>query len=402
MLSTGAILPVEAPRTATARAHIVTIGSEILLGEIIDTNAPKIARALRAAGLEVIRTTSIGDDVKSIARAVRQAAQTADAVITTGGLGPTVDDPTRAALAEAAGVALRYHPELWEQVRAMFLRFDREPTENNKRQAWLPEGAVAITNPVGTAPAFALMLSGALVVALPGVPREMEHLLAQEAIPRLRDHLGLTDAFAIRVLRTTGAGESQIDEAIGDLEEAENPRVGLAAHAGSVDVRITARARDVGAAHALIVPIEAELRRRLGAWIYGVDEETLAGATMASIANRGWQVVLVEAGLGGKAVQALSEGGDVFAGANTWTAALSPSALEQAVDAFRAERGVAVGLGVSLTTPAGEEPPAIHLALVTPDGRRSKSLRFGGHPRLAARRAVAAALDLARRPDKVR
>ena len=410
--------------TPSPTAELITIGSEILLGEIVDTNAGHIARALREAGVEVTRTTSIGDDVRAIAAAVSEAATRCDAVLTTGGLGPTVDDPTRAAVAAAAAVELEYRPELWEEVRAMFARFDREPTENNRRQAWLPQGATAISNPVGTAPAFALAIDGARVIALPGVPREMEHLLEHEALPLLRRHLGLSDAFAIRVLRTAGVGESQIDDAIGDLEGSENPRVGLAAHMGTVDVRITARDATPEQAEARILPVEAEIRRRLGDWIYGTDEDTLAGAALRAIEGRGWRVAVVEAGLGGRAARALSEGGTVFAGAETWARTLTSATLASEVAALRDHRGVEVGVGVSLEDPAalagqGDEsrvsptdategasvtrpPLRIHLVLHTPEGRRELTLKHGGHPRLGPRRAVAALLDLTRRPERVR
>jgi competence/damage-inducible protein CinA-like protein len=427
-------LPAEARGTGRRpTAEILTIGSEILLGEIQDTNAGHIARALREAGLEVCRKTSIGDEVQAIAAAVREAAARCDVLLTTGGLGPTVDDPTRAALAAAADVELAYRPELWDEVRAMFARFDREPTENNRRQAWLPESATAISNPVGTAPAFALEIEGALVIALPGVPREMEHLLLHEALPRLRTFLGLRDAFAIRILRTAGVGESQIDAEIGDLEESENPRVGLAAHMGTVDVRITARGATATEAEGRIAEMEAELRRRLGDWIYGADEDTLAGVALGAIAARGWRVALAEAGLGGRAVRTFSEGGAVFAGATVWTEPMGLEALADAVATLRVERDIEVGLGVSLepeiVPPAdrgaessgssapfptststststfdlaaseGRRPPLrIHVVLETPEGARSQTLKHGGHPRLAPRRAVAALLDLARRP----
>src|SRR4030042_5061373 len=139
-------------------AEIITIGTEILLGEIIDTNAQFIARKLRDAGIDLYRKTTVGDNTHRIAQAIQQSLERCDIVLTTGGLGPTVDDPTREAVALALGVELEYREDLWEQIQARFQRFGRQPTENNRRQAYIPKGAIAIENPVGTAPIFIVEL----------------------------------------------------------------------------------------------------------------------------------------------------------------------------------------------------------------------------------------------------
>ena len=158
-------------------AEIITIGTEILLGEIIDTNSRTIARKLRENGINIFRTATIGDNIQRISMEIQAARTRANVIITTGGLGPTVDDPTRDAVADAFGVATEFHPELWEQVKARFARFDKIPTENNRQQAYIPAGAKAIENPVGTAPAFMMDSPSDVVICLPGVPREMEFLL---------------------------------------------------------------------------------------------------------------------------------------------------------------------------------------------------------------------------------
>ena len=252
-------------------AEILSIGTELLLGEIVDTNAAHLARSLRDVGIDVYRKTTVGDNVARIAAAVRTGLSDADVVIATGGLGPTVDDMTRAGIAAAIGVATAFQPELWVQVQAMLQQRGREPTDNNRRQAYLPAGARAIPNPVGTAPAFVFETDRGGVVALPGVPREMVYLLEHAVIPYLRDRYGPGGSIRVRVLHTAGAGESQIDALIGDLESLANPTVGLAAHVGRVDVRITAKApSDAGAAE-LIAPVEVEVRRRLGDWVVGAE-----------------------------------------------------------------------------------------------------------------------------------
>jgi len=153
-----------------AKAEILTIGTEILLGEIVDTNSRHIARALRDAGIDLFWTSTVGDNPERIAEAIRAGLDRSEIIITTGGLGPTVDDPTREAVAMAFGVKTVFKEELWQQVIDRFTRFGRTPTENNKRQAYIPEGASAIENPVGTAPAFMMETDTQVVISLPGVP----------------------------------------------------------------------------------------------------------------------------------------------------------------------------------------------------------------------------------------
>src|SRR6266511_4227969 len=154
-------------------SEIITIGTEILLGEIVDTNTRYIARTLRGMGVDLYRTITIGDNAERIAEAIRHSMQRTDIVITTGGLGPTVDDPTREAVALAAGVELEFREDLWEQVVAVISRYGRKPSENQKRQAYVPKGAISVPNPVGTAPCFIVETERNAVVSLPGVPNEM-------------------------------------------------------------------------------------------------------------------------------------------------------------------------------------------------------------------------------------
>jgi len=226
-------------------AEIITIGTELLLGETLDTNTRFIAQTLRGLGVDLYRTQTVGDNAGRIAEAVGAALQRADIVITTGGLGPTVDDPTRQAIADAAGVKLEFHPDLWEQIVARISRYGRAPTENQKRQAYIPKGAVIIENPVGTAPAFIVESPSVdvhVVITLPGVPREMETLLADAVVPYLQKRFNLHDIIKVRTLHVSGIGEGALDEQVGDLETLINPTVGLTAHSGIVDIRIAAKA----------------------------------------------------------------------------------------------------------------------------------------------------------------
>ncbi len=379
-------------------AEIITIGTEILLGEIVDTNARHIARQLARVGVDIFRTSSIGDNIRRIAEAIRQAVDRAEIVITTGGLGPTVDDPTREAVARAFGVSTEFRPELWQQVVDRFARFQAKPSENNRRQAHVPEGAVAIENPVGTAPAFMMETGKGAVICLPGVPREMEHLLANSVLPYLRRRFHLDEVLVIRLLHTAGVGESRIDELIGDLESLSNPTVGLAAHAGQVDVRIAAKAGNEAQAYALIRPLEDDLRQRLGEWIYGADEETLAVVALRRLAAKGWKLSVVEAGLGGRLVTAFPNGSDpggLFCGAQVLPAApAEPETLKDLTRRLRDYQETEAGIGAALFQ---GERSQIYLALVTPEANKFLRLPYGGPPKLAAQRAANYALDLLRK-----
>ncbi|HUF39587.1 MAG TPA: CinA family nicotinamide mononucleotide deamidase-related protein [Anaerolineales bacterium] len=367
-------------------AEIITIGTEILLGEITDTNARHIAVKLREHGVDIYRTTSIGDNIERIAAAIRSALEFADIVITTGGLGPTVDDPTRAAVARAFGVETEFREELWQEVIDRFARFDRVPSENNRRQAYLPIGAQGISNPVGTAPAFLYASGDKIVFSLPGVPREMEHLLEHDIIPELGRRYQLDSVLIVRLLHTTGAGESQIDEIIGDLELLYNPTVGLAAHSGQVDVRITAKAVSEEAARALIAPVEAQVRERLGAWVYGADDDTLAAAAGKRLAERNWTYSLFEAGLKGQLLgEAPAENGLFKGGRLVPAPPDDPGDLQLLTQEARAAFGTDLCLGISVYP---GEKTLIYLALASPDGIKFLRVPYGGPPKLAIQRAV--------------
>ena len=375
-------------------AEIITIGTEILLGEILDTNARSLARTLRDQGIDLYRKTTVGDNVGRIAQAIQQSMERSDIIITTGGLGPTVDDPTRQAVALAVGVETEYRPELWEQIQARFQRFGRTPTENNRRQAYIPQGASVVENPVGTAPAFIVETGGCAIIALPGVPHEMEHLMAHAVIPYLRHRFNLRSVIKARVLHTAGVGESQIDDLIGDLEALSNPTVGLAAHSGQVDVRITAKANSQAEADTLISPVEQALRQRLGDWVYGADQETLEQVALQALQTRGWKLAVVEAGLGGELARRLATSSQAYLGGEVFPAPVSQEELAALTAAYRQARGAEVGLGATILP--GVERQEVYLVLITPDGLQHFTRPYGGPPGYAPRWAVHHSLDLLR------
>lgn len=375
-------------------AEIVTIGTEILLGEIVDTNARYIARRLRDIGIDLFRTSTVGDNQARIVTILQEALGRCEIIITTGGLGPTIDDPTRDAVAQAVGVETEYHPELWEQIQARFRRYNRTPTDNNRRQAFIPRGALPLENPVGTAPCFIVEKGKNILIALPGVPSEMEYLIENSILPYLRQRFQLSGIIKARVLHTVGVGESVIDDLIGDLEEMANPTVGLAAHSGQVDIRITAKASSETEADALNAQVENELRQRLARWIYGADEETLESTALQTLKERGWTLGVVESGLNGELSKRLASVGFSFYGGEVIIERPQLDRLAEMVLEFRQKSGVEVGLGVVIY-PGGEKQD-VHLILITPQGRQDFHRPFGGPPDYAVRYALHHSLDLIR------
>ena len=385
-------------------AEIITIGTEILLGEIVDTNTRYIARTLRGMGVNIFRTITIGDNVERIAEAINHSMQRAEIVITTGGLGPTVDDPTREAVARAAGLELEFREDLWEQVVAIISRYGRKPSENQKRQAYIPKGAIAIPNPVGTAPCFIVegpplpMGEGrgvreSVVASLPGVPNEMEHILHESIIPYLQKRFNLTEIIKIRVLHCAGLGEGMIDEKIDDLEMLSNPTVGLAAHTGVVDIRIAAKAESEAHADKMIADIENQIRGRLGDAVFGTDEEKLEEVVLNEVAKRGWTLVGVESGLDGLLARKIPHTVSLADASTGSGRRLSSDSLMAALRAARADSNADAALGVAMYL----EERAAEMALITPKGEKTHRITYGGPPRSLARWSVNVALDWLRR-----
>ena len=366
-------------------SEIITIGTEILLGEIVDTNTRYIARTLRGMGVDLYRTITIGDNAERIAEAIRHSMQRADIVITTGGLGPTVDDPTREAVALAAGVELEFREDLWEQVVAVISRYGRKPSENQKRQAYVPKGAIGVPNPVGTAPCFIVETERNAVVSLPGVPNEMEHILHESIIPYLQKRFKLDEIIKIRVLHCSGLGEGMIDEKIDDLETLSNPTVGLAAHTGVVDIRIAAKAKTEAEADRMIADIEYQIHERLGDVVFGADEDKLEDVVLNTVAKRGWTLIGVESGLDGLLARKIPH--------TISMSDLSPDSLLAALRAARADSNADAALGVAMYL----EERAAEMALITPKGEKTHRITYGGPPRSLARWSVNLALDWLRR-----
>ncbi|MGC8787017.1 MAG: CinA family nicotinamide mononucleotide deamidase-related protein [Anaerolineae bacterium] len=390
-------------------AEIVTIGTELLLGEIVDTNAAHIARQLATIGVDHYYTTTVGDNEQRIVAALQSALARSDVVITTGGLGPTVDDVTREAVARVCGRELVFHPELLAQIEAFFRKRGTTMSPNNRRQAYLPAGAVAIENPVGTAPAFIVEVDQKVIICLPGVPHEMAYLLQERVLPYLSQRMGEGAVILCRWVHTVGIGESAVDEAISDLMHSSNPTVGTRAHPGQTDVCITAKAKTRAEALQLLERMEQQVRERLGSVVYGVDEETLSGVVVNALRQRKLTLALGETTTGGLIARRLLEvdgGEQVLAGVRIaldgWRLmkelGLEPALNEDTVcrvASLLREQYVA-DLGLAVLETEGETP-LLYIALAAPDGVHLHQRPSRGRSDVAVMWAFHFALDVLRR-----
>ena len=260
-------------------AEIVSIGSELLLGQIVDTNSAWMARRLTDIGVDLYYKTIVGDNPDRMKSVIDRALGRSDIVITGGGLGPTQDDLTRQTIADATGRKLVRDPALLEDIEQRFRRRGFIMTPNNERQADIPKGAIAVHNPNGTAPSFIVEDPRGVVIALPGVPHELKWLFDNEVVPYLRERFKLSETLTYRILKVGDLGESNVDDRIGHLIAGSvNPTVGVLAHPGQVDVRIAAKASSVEEANKLIDPVETQVRELLGKHVFAVDEKTLEDA----------------------------------------------------------------------------------------------------------------------------
>ena len=283
---------------------VVAVGTELLLGQIVDTNSAWIGEQLAASGISSHHQTKVGDNMARIVAELRVALERADAVIVCGGLGPTHDDITRDAMAEVMGATLEQDDEVAERIRVMFAARNRAMSENNLRQALVPVGATVIPQTRGTAPGLICPVADKVAYLVPGVPHEMKEMLERAVLPDLRARAGDPWVIHSRVLRTWGESESGLDERlrpiIDRLERAQNPTLAfLASGWEGLKVRLTARAATDADAAALLEPLEDEIRAELGTTVFGVDDDTMESVVLDLLRRRGWTLALAESVTGG-------------------------------------------------------------------------------------------------------
>jgi len=355
-------------------------------------------------GVNLYFKTTVGDNEARIVEVLDRALDRADCVLTSGGLGPTEDDLTREAIAALLGRPLEYRQALYDQLAARFARIRRPISENNKKQAFAPRGAIALENPHGTAPGLIIDDARGVIACMPGVPGELYPMLEDQIVPWLRTRFGLEGVLHSRVLKVCGVGESRIDAVIGDLiRSSSNPTVGVLASPDVVRIRITARAAGhaaaQAAAQALIAPVEAEVHKRLPGLIMGVDDETLEGVVDGLLAARGWTLAVGECRTGGVACQRLmTAGAQSFAGGQVRPeGAFAGQAAAQTGAAFAEDLRNQTGATCALAIVPGDAPEGTHVAFVTPEGTHTWAYAFGGTAPIQQVRAATIALEYVRR-----
>lgn len=288
-------------RTTEMNAEIITIGTELLLGEIVDTNSAFLAETLATCGVNVYYKSTVGDNMSRMVNVIKQAWERSDLVITSGGLGPTSDDLTKEAVAAALGLEMVFDDEAWAMVQARYMHRHTKMAANNRRQAMIPKGARLIPNSWGTAPGIIYESGSKAIVCLPGVPRELVGMMQEVVVPFIREKLARQgEIITSRTIRFIGIGESNLEEELSDLiEQQTNPTIALYPGLGEVRVRLTARASSLQAAQDLIAPIEAAIKARAGEFIYGYDDDSLEAVVGRLLLERKLTISVAESCTGG-------------------------------------------------------------------------------------------------------
>src|SRR5579875_3066757 len=284
-------------RRVAVKAQIMSVGTELLLGQIVDTNAAYLAQWLSALGIDLYWQATVGDNLGRLTEELRRAWERADLIVLTGGLGPTEDDLTREAIAALLGEEMTVEPALAEHLRQWFGRRGLPMPERNLKQATLIPSAQALPNPIGTAPGWWVERDGRIIVAMPGVPREMYRMWEEEAIPRLSIHTG--GVIFSRLLRVSGLGESTVEERLESLIHNTNPTVATYAKPDAVDVRISAKAATREEAERMVAETEERARQVLGHYIFGTDKDTLASVVGRLLQQRQQTLGVMESMTGG-------------------------------------------------------------------------------------------------------
>ncbi|MGE0545192.1 MAG: competence/damage-inducible protein A [Dehalococcoidia bacterium] len=288
------------------KAEIISIGTEILLGDILDTNSNYIAQRLPALGIDLYFTHQIGDNLARLADLLRLAWERSDLVLCSGGLGPTEDDITRDAICAILGEEPEVDPDLEAELRAFFSRRGAAMPERNLKQAWLTPSTRAIPNPRGTAPGWWAEKDGRIIIAMPGPPAEMARMWEKEVAPQL-ERRATESIIVSRTVKTAGLGEGTVDEMVSSLLKSTNPSIGVYAKADGIHLRITAKAPTRAQAEAMIEPMQEAMERILGGVIWGYDDDTFEIAVGRMLKERGLRIATMESATGGLLASTLTD-----------------------------------------------------------------------------------------------
>jgi nicotinamide-nucleotide amidase len=362
------------------RIEIICTGDEVLTGKIVNTNFSYMSQKLEDAGLSVAWETTVGDDRESLLQAFRLAGQRADAVIVNGGLGPTVDDLSQEIAAQAAGCELVLCEEWLTRMEDFFRRRSRVMPPNNRKQAMLPSTAEMIDNPVGTACGFALDIGRARFFFTPGVPRELRRMLEDQVIPRLLARGGRQTAIFLKRFHSYGLGESHVDSLLTGVEELVpdgSVKLGFRAHYPQLETKLTVRGADMTDIRTKLAPVEREIRKRLGNFILGEDDQTLEGVVLSELAGRQGTLAIVETFTSG---QIAARVGHLPGAERVFRRGITARDLGE----------VYTAVGLDGAPPAGELTPASAEAVAT-----------AGRKLTGATHALAVLIDLDDGPDRI-
>jgi nicotinamide-nucleotide amidase len=405
------------------RCEVLAVGTELLLGQIQDTNSSWIGEQLALSGIDCVFQAKVGDNRERIVGAMREALGRADAVVVCGGLGPTHDDITRDAVAEVMGVGLHHDEAVAAFIRDLFERRGRRMPENNLRQAQVPDGAEVIPQTRGTAPGLICPAGTGVLYLVPGVPHEMQDMLERAVLPDLRRRSGEVSTIASRTLRTWGESESglneRLDGLIAELDQVGNPTLAfLASGWEGLKVRLTAKGADAAGAHALLDRYEAVVRAELGDIVFGIDTDTMESVVLDLLRRRGLSLGLAESvtgGLVGARLTAVAGASDVFRGSIVSYASdvkfsllgvpegpvVNPETAAAMALGARRVLGADVALGLTgVAGPAeqdGQPVGTLHVGLAFGDDVTTVSLRLPGQREQMRQMAVISSLDLLRK-----
>ena len=398
------------------KAEIISIGSELVSGQSLDTNSRWLSRELASLGIAVHFHGTVGDHLSDNLDVLRRAVERADLVLITGGLGPTQDDITRDVLANLAGVKLEFHSRSFDVIRDMFARRNRPMPQRNRVQAMFPAGSEPIPNRHGTAPGIWMELAQTALIAMPGVPSEMVRMFGSQVRPRLIDRYGLRRVIVCRKINTFGAGESDIEAKLEDLtRRGRQPEVGITVHDATISLRITAEAESEQKAHELIEPTAQTIHQRLGELVFGEGEQELQDVVDELLQKHGLTLATVEGCTGGLVAGRLT----AVAGASRWYrgglvayvnstkehlcgvpselferhGAVSAEVAQWMAEACRSRMGTDLAVStVGIAGPDGgtanKPVGTLWVALASPDGTTThRALLFGGRSAIQSRGA---------------
>ena len=402
-------------------AEIVAIGTELLLGQIVDTNSAWIGQRFADNGIDLHYVNTVGDSRIRMLDTLKRAHGRSQVVITTGGIGPTQDDLTREIVSAVMGVNVVVDPESLLELEERFRKRGLILTKNNEKQAEIPAGARIFRNPNGTAPAFVVEDETGVIISLPGVPFEMKWLIDNEVLPFIKEKFNVTDVIQYRVLKTVDLGESNVDHLIGHLMVDDgNPGVGTMAHPGQVDVRIAARANSATKAEELIGPVEEEVRKLLGDNIFGTEEDTLEAVVGRLIADKGLTIATYEDLAGGAIADIFQRAaGDAYvegniinskdaldrlarAGGESPPFTDGPERAAALSRAVKAVSGTTLGVAVHAVEEGDQRTENLgrgetYIAVTDTDGTHTRHVRSAGRGVPDRRRAALSSLSLVRR-----